>query len=72
MLCTHENLPSIRLASECDFVNNSSFGEDGKESINWNAIGGSSRAGDTVPEPDPLVIFGTALIGFAALRRRRS
>jgi hypothetical protein len=71
MLCTHENLPSIRLASECDCVNNSSFGEDGKESINWNAIGGSSRGG-TVPEPASLVIFGTALIAFAALRRRHS
>ena len=56
---------------EWDFVNNNYFHEDGNESINWNVIGGSSRGG-SVPEPASLVMFGTALIGFAALRRRQS
>ncbi|MBV9687229.1 MAG: PEP-CTERM sorting domain-containing protein [Alphaproteobacteria bacterium] len=56
---------------EWDFVNNNFFGEDGNESINWNAIGGSSRGGTTVPEPASLALLGAALISCAAVRRRR-
>jgi hypothetical protein len=55
---------------EWDFVNNNAFGEDGNESINWNAIGGSSRGG-TVPEPASLALLGSALMAYGAVRRRR-
>ena len=55
---------------EWDFVNNSAFGEDGNESINWNSLGGTSRGG-TVPEPFTLSIFGAGVAGMAALRRRK-
>ena len=53
-----------------DFVNNSTFGEDGNESINWNTIGGNSRAG-TTPEPSSMVFLGTVLLGSVALLRRK-
>jgi hypothetical protein len=55
---------------EWDFVNNSAFGEDGNESINWNTIGGSSRGGNSTPEPGGVLLFGTGLLGFAVLYRR--
>jgi hypothetical protein len=51
-----------------DFVNNSYYGEDGNESINWNAIGGSSRGG--TPEPASLLLCGAGLAATALLRRR--
>jgi len=54
-----------------DFVNNSAFGEDGNESINWNTIGGTSRGGTTTPEPASIFLFGTGLLGLGALLRKR-
>jgi hypothetical protein len=55
-----------------DFVNNSNFGEDGNESISWNVIGSSANRGGTVPEPASLTLLASRLVGFAAVRRRRS
>ena len=56
---------------EWDFVNNGAFGEDGNESINWNALGGTSRGGTSpVPEPGSLLLLGTGIIeGVRRLRQ---
>jgi PEP-CTERM motif len=54
---------------EWDFVNNSAFGEDGNESINWNAIGGNTRGG--TPEPSTMLLFGSSLLGLGGFLRRR-
>ena len=55
-----------------DFVNNTVFGEDGNESINWNLVGSdATRGGTGVPEPLTLSIFGLGLAGAFGLRRRK-
>ena len=53
-----------------DFANNSAYGEDGNESINWNVIGGNSRGG-TVPEPGTLLTMAGPLLGLGLLLRKR-
>lgn len=55
-----------------DFINNSIYGEDGNESINWNLVGSiPTRGGTGVPEPLTLSLFGAGLAGLGAMRRRR-
>jgi PEP-CTERM motif len=55
-----------------DFVNNTAFGEDGNESINWNVIGsGANRGGTGVPEPSSLLLLCSGLIGFGGFARRK-
>src|ERR1017187_10380255 len=49
-----------------DFVNNSYAGEDGNESINWNAIGSAPVRGGTpppIPEPSTYALFGLGIGG---------
>jgi hypothetical protein len=55
---------------EYDFVNNSLFGEDGNESINWNTVGGNQRGG-SAPEPGTLLTMAGPLVGLAFLLRKR-
>lgn len=55
---------------EYDFVDNSSFSEDGNESINWNTLGGTSRGG--VPEPGTFLTLVAPLALALILRRRFS
>jgi len=55
---------------EYDFVNNSAFGEDGNESINWNTIGGNSRGGNA-PEPGTLFTMAAPLAFLGLLLRKR-
>ncbi len=57
-----------------DFVNNTAYGEDGNESINWNAVGSVPIRGGVppVPEPSTYVLFGLGAIMLALLRRRRT
>ena len=57
---------------EWDFVNNSSFGEDGNESINWNLAGSTPSRGGTIPEPASLSLLGLGLLGLGALGRRKA
>jgi hypothetical protein len=54
-----------------DFVNNSVFGEDGNESINWNLIGTTPIRGGTVPEPASALLLVPALLVLGLLRRRK-
>ena len=56
---------------EWDFVNNSLYGEDGNESINWNPLGGTSRGG-MVPEPGSILLLATAAAGCAYRLRKRA
>ena len=58
-----------------DFVNNSYAGEDGNESINWNAIGSAPVRGGTpppIPEPSTYALFGLGLAAVAFAHRRRA
>lgn len=57
-----------------DFVNNSVYGEDGNESINWNVVGSDTVRGGTppVPEPSTYALFGLGAVMLAFLRRRRA
>jgi len=55
-----------------DFVNNSVFGEDGNESINWNDIGsGANRGGTGVPEPSTMFLLGSGLLSLCGITRRK-
>jgi hypothetical protein len=55
-----------------DFLNNSAFGQDGNESINWNVIGSeASRGGTGVPEPSSLLLLFSGLVGLGGLARTR-
>jgi len=56
---------------EYDFVNNSAYGEDGNESINWNTIGGNSRGGSGTPEPGTLLTMGAPLACLGFMLRKR-
>ncbi len=53
---------------EWDFVNNSLYGEDGNESINWNLAGVPPSRGGSTPEPGSALLF-SAGIGVLALVR---
>ena len=57
-----------------DFVNNTFYGEDGNESINWNVVGSAAIRGGTppIPEPSTYALFGLGAILLALLRRRRT
>lgn len=57
---------------EWDFVNNSAFGEDGNESINWNLVGAPpNRGGTGVPEPLTVSLLGAGLLGVSLRRRQK-
>jgi PEP-CTERM motif len=69
---TFDDTGHILDTGEWDFVNNSSYGEDGNESINWNVVGSAAvRGGTPVPEPLTLSLFGAGIAGLTALRRRK-
>lgn len=53
-----------------DFVNNSAYGEDGNESINWNLIGTEAIRGGFIPEPSTPLLFAFGLAALAWVRRR--
>jgi hypothetical protein len=56
---------------EWDFVNNTTYGEDGNESINWNLVGAPpNRGGTDVPEPLTMSLFGAGLAGMAYRKRK--
>ncbi len=57
-----------------DFVNNTTYGEDGNESINWNVVGSVPIRGGVppVPEPSTYALFASGAILLALLRRRRA
>jgi hypothetical protein len=59
-----------------DATGNFAFNQTGSPTGPWNAVnttltGFRIDAGSSIPEPNSLVLFGSGLLGFAALVRRR-